>query len=190
MDNYDELILAHERYMAHEDLFTKWDNAAMVTQSILIASLSQILIYREKISGVIGENNAQIALIALPLVGLLLSLIWLLTDWRNFYYTIVRSEVIRDLETSLVEKHKKSRVHIYGVINKEFEAFHTLTSGAFGDSYKQHRKRWGRLFSVGGAIVSSLFLQHFSTRFRMFLIPSLFVLVWLGLLFISARLAS
>ena len=189
MDDYDELVLAHERYMAHEDLYTKWSNTAMVSQSILIAALSQLLIYRENISRVIGANNTLITLIVLPLAGLLLSLIWLLTDWRNFYYTFVRIEVMRDLEARLVKKHEQSRVRIYGVLGKEFEEFRTLTSGTFASSYRQHRIRWGRPFSVAGAMVSALFLSRFSTRFRLFLIPAVFALVWLGGFILSIRLA-
>jgi len=189
MDDYDELVLAHERYMAHEDLYTKWSNSAMVSQSILLAALSQLLIYRDNISRVIGDRNTLIILIVLPLAGLMLSLIWLLTDWRNFYYTFVRMEVIRDLEASLMKAHEKSKVHIYGFLGREFVEFRALTSGSLSSSYRQHRIRWGRVFSLAGGTISSVLLSRFSTRFRLFLIPAIFALVWLGGLLLGVRLA-
>ncbi|MGB2965530.1 MAG: hypothetical protein WBB69_16265 [Anaerolineales bacterium] len=188
MDDYDELMLAHDRYMAHEDLFTKWGNAAMLSQSILVAALTQILINRLELALVIGANNTKLVLVSLALGGLALSIIWLLTDWRNFYYTYVRIEVIRDLERTLVKRHQTSSAKLYGVLNKEFEAFRDLTSNKISATYKEHRKRWGRLFSALGTTVSVLFVRWFSTRYRFFLIPIVFALVWLCMLLLALGL--
>ncbi len=185
MDDYDELMLAHDRYMAHEDLFTKWGNAAMLSQAILMAALTQILIYRDKLVLVIGANNTKLVLFSLALVGLVLSLVWFFTDLRNFYYTYVRIEVIRDLERTLVKRHQCSSAKLYGVLNKEFEAFRDLTSNNISATYKEHRKRWGRLFSALGTALSVLFIRRFSTRYRFFLIPIVFALVWLGMLLLA-----
>lgn len=190
MADYEEFKLAHERYMSHEDLFTKWGNAAMLSQTILIAAISQVYIYRNNITDYLGGNNVNFILFVVAFAGLMFSLIWLFVEWRNFYYTIARIEVLRKMEKDLFEGRKNTEAPIFGVLNMEFKTFNDLTSGPFRQTYQAHRKRWGILYSIIGSVVSWVIVRRISTRYQLFLIPLIYTFIWIGALILGIRLAS
>ena len=180
--DYREFELAMEYQLRLFDLYTKWDNVSMISQTILVAAVSQLLVHSQTISRTLPQVDLQKGIVYLAVIGLVICFVWLLTNLRNFYYVTVRQQILKDLECFMTKNGC-----YYGFYNRELEGVNRLTDKNWSTRLNEHKKYCGSFCARLASLCSPVFGRRFSTQHRMFVIPLIFIVLWIGLLVVFGR---